>query len=83
MLKLFVLEDERITGMTEGEHNAPILTPAARKPLDLSEFKTVLYFYRGAEGQPAGPGLFLKLPQPLWPDQKTPLFVMLDPVVDY
>jgi len=69
--------------MAEGEHSAPILTPTRTKSVDLHGVAVSLYFYRGAEGQAVGPGLFLKLHQELWQDPKTPLFILLDPIPDY
>lgn len=84
---LYTFETDRISGMTEGEHSAPILTPTAwgddELIPDLDQLATETYFYRGTHGQVAGPGLFGRLPPQLWSNPATPLYVLLDPDVDY
>lgn len=84
MTILYAFERNRVEDMTEGEHTAPILTPVSwldKNQPDKSLEKAV-YFYRGAQGQVAGPGLFAKLPREYWIGQTVPVFVLLDPDVD-
>lgn len=87
MTMLYEFEGQRVWGLTEGEHSAPVLTPSFITGINLTQINnplaTGIYFYRGAHGQIAGPGLFGELPEELWPNERTPLFTLLDPDLDF
>lgn len=87
MTILYAFERNRVEDMTEGEHTAPILTRVSTLPEDQTpdtkSLEKAVYFYRGAQGQVAGPGLFTKLPREYWIGQTVPVFVLIDPDVDY
>jgi hypothetical protein len=85
MTILYAFERNRVEDMTEGEHTAPVLVPVSwldgSKPNQFSD--RAVYFYRGVQGQVAGPGTFGKLPREYWLCQTIPVFVLIDPDADY
>lgn len=61
---IYVLEEHRIAGMTEGNHSAPILRITEKEiEVDVSILnqKQHLVFYRDEQGNPAGPRKFAKV----------------------
>lgn len=87
-LDIYKFEKERISGMGEGEHSAPILSkrPGMQAVISVTELrkikKTQTYFYRLDDGTPYGPGGFYLYDS--YGNERTTIqmFILIEPDVD-